>query len=723
MSDDGLEKGREIFIEEAQELLAELETSLLELEENPADTELVGRVFRAMHTIKGSGAMFGFDDISTFTHEVETAFDMVRNGELAVTTNLINLTLMARDQIRAMMEAFRGGPQVDEERSTEIINGFKLIMAGVGAEKGHTDESVTKSEITTESHTTPQAEIISGPASIVTYRVRFRPAPELFTTGTNPILLLNEIRQIGKATIVAQTGSIPALEDFDPETCLTYWDIVITTEQGVNAIKDVFIFVEDLCEVKIEVIDEGGIFDEEQRHLKLGEILLSRGDVSLDDLKGILGKQKKVGEILVEAGITDEAHIASALAEQKHLKDVKEQRQKTDTASIRVPSDKLDKLVDLVGELVTVQARLSQTVTDFSDGVLLAISEEVERLTWELRDSTMSIRMLPIGSTFSKFKRLLRDLSADLGKEVNLTTDGAETELDKTVIEKLNDPLVHIIRNSVDHGIEQPDVRVAAGKSRYGTVHLTAGHSGANVLIQIQDDGKGLDKNVLYAKAVEKGIIAPDAELSEKEIFSLIFAPGFSTAQKLTSVSGRGVGMDVVKRNIEALRGTVDIKSKLGVGTTITLKLPLTLAIIDGLLVKVADDFFVIPLSLVHECVELTKGDIAKMHGRHISNVRGAIVPYIVVREHFLINTQRPLVEQIVVTEVDDRRVGFVVDYVIGEHQTVIKTLGRVYKDVEGISGATILGDGTVALILDIPKLITVVEKIESNSYEKALAV
>ncbi|MBF0519756.1 MAG: chemotaxis protein CheA [Nitrospirae bacterium] len=716
-SDEGLDKGREIFIEEAQELLTELESALLELEENPADTELVGRVFRAMHTIKGSGAMFGYDDIAKFTHEVETTFDMVRNGEIPVTTNLINLTLMARDQIRTMIEASQGGPQVDEARSKEIISGFKLVMAKDSAER-----EVASSVTATDTSTTGQKEAPIGRTSIVTYRVRFRPAPELFATGTNPILLLNELREVGKATIIAQTEAIPALEDFDPETCLTYWDIVLTTDKGIDAIKDVFIFVEDLCEVKIETIDEGGVFDEDERHLKLGEILLSRGDVRLDDLKGVLGKQKRVGEILVELGITDESHVASALAEQKHIKEVKEQKQKTDTASIRVPSEKLDKLVDLVGELVTVQARLSQTVTDFSDGVLMSISEEVERLTWELRDNTMSIRMLPIGSTFSKFKRLLRDLSADLGKEVNLTTDGAETELDKTVIEKLNDPLVHIIRNSVDHGIEQPDVRVAAGKSRYGTVHLTAGHSGANVLIQIQDDGKGLDKDVLFAKAVEKGIIQPDAELSEKEIFSLIFAPGFSTAQKLTSVSGRGVGMDVVKRNIEALRGTVDIKSKLGVGTTITLKLPLTLAIIDGLLVKVADDFFVIPLSVVQECVELTKEDIARMHNRHISNVRGAIVPYIVVREHFLVDGPRPDVEQIVVTEVEDKRVGFVVDYVIGEHQTVIKTLGRIYRDVEGISGATILGDGTVALIMDIPKLVSVVEKIESSSYETALS-
>jgi len=334
----------------------------------------------------------------------------------------------------------------------------------------------------------------------------------------------------------------------------------------------------------------------------------------------------------------------------------------------------------------------------------------VERLTGELRDSALNIRMLPIGSTFSKFKRLVRDLSSELGKEIELTTDGAETELDKTVIEKLNDPLVHLIRNSLDHGIEQPEARVAAGKTRHGTVHLAAVHSGDSVLITIQDDGAGLDKEAIRSKAIERGVIAAQAELTDKELFNLIFAPGFSTAKKISSISGRGVGMDVVKRAIEALRGTIDITSVHGEGTRITVRIPLTLAIIESLLVRIGPDFFMMPLSLVDECVELTRQDVARSNGRHLANVRDHLVPYIPLRERFLIRGDCPDIEQIVITEVNGSRIGFVVDQVIGEHQTVIKSLGRAYKNVEGISGATILGDGSVALILDVPQLVQSVE-------------
>jgi two-component system chemotaxis sensor kinase CheA len=400
--------------------------------------------------------------------------------------------------------------------------------------------------------------------------------------------------------------------------------------------------------------------------------------------------------------------ITSALAEQNHVKSAhRKHHQAERVAGIRVPVDRLDKLVNLVGELVTVQASLSQTVSLIEEHAgLLSISEEVERLTAELRDNTMSIRMLPIGTTFTNFKRLVRDLSNELGKEVTLLTEGADTELDKTVIDRLNDPLVHLIRNSIDHGIEMPHIRQAAGKPRGGTIHLSAEHSGASVLIRIRDDGAGLDAAAIRRKAEERGLIHTGTELSEKETFALIFVPGFSTARKITEISGRGVGMDVLKRNIDALRGSIDITSRKGEGTTVTLKLPLTLAIIDGLLVRVGEGRFVLPLSIVEECVELTREDTAGSHGRQIIYVREEIVPYILLRERFLISGTPPDVQQIVITESAEGRVGFVVDEVIGEHQTVIKSMGRMYREVDVISGATILGDGTVALIIDVPKLV-----------------
>ncbi len=367
--------------------------------------------------------------------------------------------------------------------------------------------------------------------------------------------------------------------------------------------------------------------------------------------------------------------------------------------------------MNLVGELVTVQARLSQTAAGRGDALLDTIAEEVERLTNELRDTALNIRMLPIGTTFSKFKRLVRDLSVELGKDIELTTAGAETELDKTVIEKLNDPLVHLIRNSIDHGIEMPEDREAAGKPRQGTVHLAAVHSGDSVLITITDDGAGLDKEAIRAKGLERGLVTTGAELSDKEIYNLIFAPGFSTARKVTSVSGRGVGMDVVKKAIDALRGTIDITSERGKGSTITIKLPLTLAIIESLLVKIGTDCFVMPLSIVEECIELTREDVANAHGRNLANVRDQIIPYIPLRERFRIPGELPEIEQIVITSIQGSRIGFVVDDVIGEHQTVIKSLGKMYKDVKGLSGATILGDGSVALILDVPHLVREVER------------
>jgi two-component system chemotaxis sensor kinase CheA len=313
--------------------------------------------------------------------------------------------------------------------------------------------------------------------------------------------------------------------------------------------------------------------------------------------------------------------------------------------------------------------------------------------------------MLPIGSTFSKFKRLVRDLSGELGKEIELTTEGAETELDKTVLEKLNDPLIHLIRNSIDHGIEMPAVRESRGKNRCGTVHLSAVHSGSNVLISIRDDGAGLDKEAIRAKAIERGLISADANLPDRELFGLILLPGFSTAKKVTNVSGRGVGMDVVKRSIESLRGTVEIDSERGVGSTITVRIPLTLAIIDGLLVNLGDGSYIIPLSSIEECVELTREDSERSNGRNIATVRNRLIPYIRLRELLHVPGEPPEIEQIVITRTNGDCIGFVVDHVIGQHQTVIKSLGRIYKDIEGISGSTILGNGTVALILDGPKL------------------
>jgi two-component system, chemotaxis family, sensor kinase CheA len=697
----------DVFKEEAREKLLELEDTLLELEANPEDAEHIGRVFRVMHTIKGSGAMFGFDDIAAFTHEIETVYDKVRDGVISVSNELIDLTLQAKDQIKLMLDKSPQGEDPQEPMLQKMISAFKKLASG--------DETTTTPQTLYSSSpwasSPSMQELPSG--SEVTYRIRLKPSADIFMTGTNPLLLLDELRSLGECKVIAQTDAIPCLEEMNPESCYTCWDIILTTDKGIDIIKDIFIFVEDSCEINIDVIDTGVSTEPEEDYKKLGRILTERGDITEESLNSALNAKKYIGEILVEKGLVTNDKVESALIEQQHIRKIREKTQAKEdsTSSIRVPVEKLDILVNLVGELVTIQARLTQTASRLCNTEFVSIAEEVERLTAELRDNTLNIRMLPIGTTFGRFKRLVRDLSQDLGKEIDLMTEGAETELDKTVIEKLNDPLVHLIRNSIDHGIESPDVRVASGKPRAGTIRLSALHSGAHVIIEIKDDGKGLDREAILAKAVNKGFISPGAELTDKEIFGFIFQPGFSTAREVTNVSGRGVGMDVVKRAIEVLRGSIDIQSEKYEGTTVTIKLPLTLAIVDGLLVEMGDNHFVLPLYLVEECVELTREDVLNAHGRDIAYIRGEMVPYVRLRKEFNIKGNAPPIEQIVVTGINGDRVGFVVDRVIGEHQTVIKNLGGLYKEVEGISGATVLGDGTVALIVDAPQLIKNVER------------
>ncbi len=696
-----MDKQTETYREEAYELLAELEASLLELEETPDDTGMIGRIFRALHTIKGSGAMFGFDDIAEFTHELETIFDLVRGGKISVTKELIDLTLSARDQIKAMLDASEGGETADTSISEEIIIAIRAFLPDTEKDLEEQESEIRKLK--------PEARYLK-PGNI-TYRIRFHPDPDIFINGTNPIFLLNELQEFGEARIVAQTNAVPRLEDIEPEKCYIYWDIILTTSEGIDAIENVFVFVEDDCEIHIEIIDEAGGPENETGYKRLGEILVERGDISTRELLAVLEEQRRLGELLVAAEVVEQGAVDSALAEQEHIRTVRKTRKEsTSSSSIRVPSERLDSLVDLVGELVTVQARLSQKASFQSDPELLSIAEEVQRLTANLRDNTMRIRMLPIGATFARFKRLVRDLSNELGKEAIMIIEGADTELDKTVIEQLNDPLVHIIRNTIDHGIESPDFRESEGKPRQGTIRLSAEHSGPNVLIRVFDDGAGIDPEVIRAKAVEKGLIVQDADLDEKEILSLIFAPGFSTAKKISGISGRGVGLDVVKRTVEALRGTVKITSKKGKGTTTTLKLPLTLAIIDGLLVKIGEACFILPLSVVEECVELIHDDLTWARRRSMMNFRGKIIPYLDLREAFMVEGDLPPVKLVVVAEAMSGRIGFGVDHVIGQYQTVIKTIGKFYKDAEGISGATILGDGTVALILDTAQLVQSVE-------------
>ncbi len=733
-----IDKFRDNFREEAEELLNNLEEALLRLEDNPRDADEISSVFRCMHTIKGSAGMFGFLHVSEFAHSVETVLDDVRAEKLAVTQELIDLTLSARDHIRTLLalddepgaeeraqsqqlierlEELRAGASVGAEaRAAETLDPDSVPDlaastaedAGVAASAGRVapgQEAPGAGQAPGGSAVPPRSGADAGHAA--TYRIQFEPHPEIYLNGTNPLQLVAELHELGDCTLIPYLDRVPKLSEFEPERCLIRFDAFITTREGMSAIRDVFMFVEGDSKVVIDEIDDPETLQEEP-YKRLGEILTERGVAKPEDIEAAVRNQRRIGEMLVDGGV-DPHYVKAAVEEQEHVQRSRQKLQhELQAQSIRVSSEKLDSLVDLVGELVTLQARLAQTASVFASPELNTVVESFERVTDDLRDNTMSVRMLPIGTTFSKFKRLVRDLANDLGKLAVIETIGGETELDKTVIERLNDPLVHIIRNSLDHGIEKPAARSARGKPETGVIRLAAEHSGAHVLITVADDGAGLDAERVRQVAVEGGVISGSEELSTQECYELIFAPGFSTAESVSNVSGRGVGMDVVKREIEALGGSVAIESAPGEGTTMRLAIPLTLAIIDGLLVRLGGDKYVVPLSAVEECIELRKEQRQLDGGRRMLNNRGEVLPYVELRRVFKAAGERPDIEQIVVVHNQDDLIGFVVDEVIGHYQTVIKNLGRLYRETDGISGATILGDGSVALILDTQRLATV---------------
>ncbi|HCU37619.1 MAG TPA: chemotaxis protein CheA [Armatimonadetes bacterium] len=675
----------ETFLEEARELLTDIEEAALELEADPGDSELINRVFRAMHTIKGSGAMFGFDDVAGFTHHLETALDRVREGHYAVTKDLIDVVLTSRDYIAGLLSAQLEGVAPDFDEGQRIMDRLQVLIPSECEQSGNVVGAAREAK---------------GGGSSQILRILMKLDPCVMKTGLDPIVLLAELESLGEMTVTGQAADVPSLRDLAFDECHLWWDILLHTDAGVDAVKDVFIFVEDDSVIDISVL--GGEAQQPEKDMRLGEILVERGDATPEQVDMALQDQKRTGELLAEQGV-DQAKIDAALAQQRAMRS---RRDQAEASSIRVAAEKLDSLMNLVGELVITQAQLTQVAAQCDKPELALTVENVERLTTEIRDCVLNVRMLPIGATFNKFGRLVRDLSSELGKLAGLETSGSETEVDKTVIECLGDPLVHLIRNSVDHGIEAPDVREAAGKPRAGTISLRASQAGGDVIIVVADDGAGIDPEKVARKAVEKGIIPSAEGLTRTEVLDLILQPGFSTAEKVTDVSGRGVGMDVVRREIDKLRGTVTIESELGRGTTVTIKLPLTLAIVDGLLTGVGADRYVVQLSEVRECVELTseQRDFEEA-GRHLVSVRGELVPYVRLRDLFDLPRRDIEIEQAVIVMVGEHPLGVVVDAVIGNVQTVIKPLGRMFSQADYLSGATILGDGTVALILDLPHI------------------
>ncbi len=665
----------ETFRQEARELLDALEQSLLDLEQSPDNHELVDASFRALHTLKGSGSMFGFDEVAEFVHEFETAFDKVRKGRTAISPGLVTVALAARDHIHKLIEqpgqhAPAGKPILEALRKIIDTDRSPVASTAVPATSAADDASTTAME---------------------TWRIVFHLPDDALAFGTNPLLLLDELRDLGPCRVTALTDRIPTLETMEPTQAYLGWEVVLETDGGLEKIEDVFMFIRDGMELSIE----------------------RSAEMAADGVADTIVMADGVSEAL--APVPEGRAIATAGRVAKEKDASPTSSADRGGSSLRVAAERLDELMDRVGELVIAQSRLTQIASASTDLNLKNVAEELERLASGLRDTTMGIRMVPIGSLFGRFRRLVHDLSHDLGKEIEFVTTGEETELDKTMIERLADPLVHLIRNSIDHGIESPGKRLAAGKGARGRVKLSATHSGAEVAISISDDGKGLDAQRIRAKAEEAGLIAPDAKIADAELYQMIFHPGFSTAGEITSVSGRGVGMDVVKRTIEGLRGSIDLSTRQGEGTTATLRLPLTLAIIEGMLVRVGNGRYSIPLSAVEECVELPAATDLGDQGRNFLNIRGSLVPFLRLRELFKTTTPPDPFQKVVIVAAGEARVGLVVDQIIGNSQTVIKSLSKLHADVETFSGATILGDGTVALILDVMNLVNFGQGIENR--------
>lgn len=706
------DQGIQIYIEESRDLLAEMEEALLALEERPGDMDLLNRIFRAAHTIKGSGGIFGFDHIVEFTHVLETLLDRIRCGEVSVTGEVISLLFRSRDHLSGMVESIMSSSSfVSAEETRELLR----VLEGCCGDGGEQGDESTGDRDTDGSDIGDKGADIGNDA----FHISVRFGADTFRKGMDPVNLLRELLKIGDSCkILCVEESIPLLNDksFDPESCYMGFEINLVTVASKREIEGVFEFVKDESVIYVlpprskvgeyvELIKE---LPEED--LLVGQYLLKSGAITETELDHILEVQRSkgglIGELIVEEKASHREVVDAALSKQREV------RERSGTY-IRVNASKLEGLIDLVGEMVITGASVYQLSRESGQGALLESSSKMYRLMEELRERALGLRMVPIGEVFNRFHRLVRDISRELGKEISLVITGGDTELDRTMVEKINDPLVHLVRNAMDHGIERADERVKRGKPSRGTIHLNAYHDAGCIVIEVSDDGNGLSRERILSKAIERGIISEGQRLSEQEVYQLIFEPGFSTARSVSDLSGRGIGMDVVRKNVEGLRGVVDVSSEEGKGTKVSIRLPLTLAIIDGFLVKVGGSSFVIPMDMVVECVELTEG--VRANGRcDFINLRGEVLPYIHLGSFFgrIDGGDR---ENIVVIQYGGMKAGIVVDELLGEIQSVIKPMGRVFQGLRGISSATILGNGEVALILDVPGLISWATRRESG--------
>jgi two-component system, chemotaxis family, sensor kinase CheA len=706
--EDDMKEALNTFIIESQELLQDMEDGLLSLEDSGVTPERINEIFRAAHTIKGSSGLFGLMHIVKFTHVIESILDALRDGNLEISSELIAMLLPCCDHIALLIKAVADG-HLDEDPSLtadgdQLLQGLLPFL-----------ENPAKNPVVSIDGPSEKLETLTTVQKNGNWHLSLRFGSESLRNGMDPLSFIRYLSTLGEITnLTTITAGIPALELMDPETCYLGFEIDIMSDASKEALEEVFEFVRE--DSLIHIMPLGSAINEyielikllPEDDLYLGELLVKSGVLTLRELEEGLNKQKQgsdeskpaqpIGEILIEQHAVQEPLVFAALEKQKQIKDNK----KRENQSIRVDAERLDKLIDLIGELVISGAGVNLRAAKTRASSLLEATSDMMRLVEEVRDSALQLRMVPIGTTFSRFQRVVRDVSQELGKDIGLHISGGDTEVDKSIVEKIGDPLMHLVRNAMDHGIEPTDIRLQNGKSAQGALRLNAYHESGSIVIEVSDDGGGLNKDRIFAKAVEKGMISADSILNDHEIYALIFEPGFSTAQQISNLSGRGVGMDVVKRNVNDLRGTIDVDSEPGKGTTMRIRLPLTLAIIDGFLVGVGSSSFVIPLDRVVECVELPSDNL----NLDYMDLRGQVLPFIRLRELFRIKGERSRRVNVVIVDVQGNKAGLIVDRLLGEFQTVIKPLSKLFSHVSGVSGSTILGSGELALILDIPSLV-----------------
>ncbi|WP_404362969.1 chemotaxis protein CheA [Marinobacter sp.] len=706
-----MEQALQTFLDESRELLGDMEHLLLDLESNPGEEELRNALFRCVHTVKGSAGMFGLGHVVEFTHVVENVLDRLRAEEILLSSDLANLLLRCRDHIALLVEVSEPAEAAElqpagEGLLSELVP-FQSLPAS--ADTAHVEKNAT-----------------AGTAVEGTWHLSVRIDRDALRHGMDPLGFLRYLGALGElVSVTTVCDALPGLDEFDAETSYLGFEIDLKTSSERATIEEVFELADDLYELHL-VPPGSGLerFTELLEALpedaeRLGEILVGTGVLTsaalarcleMQDIGIALDTRQPLGQILVEQGVVEAGLVSAALEKQEQVRG----RRKKTVQHFRIQADKLDNLINLVGELVIASAAVSMDADRNGDSSARESAANLRLLVESIRDSSLDLRMVPIGDTFQRFQRVVHDISSELGKDIQLVITGADTELDKTVVEKIGDPLTHLVRNACDHGIEAPALRNSNGKPAQGNVYLNAFHESGAIVIEVSDDGAGLDRSRIFAKAVERGLVREDAALSDREVFNLIFEPGFSTVEQVTNLSGRGVGMDVVRRNIEALRGVVELVSP-GVagGTTFRIRLPLTLAIIDGFLARVGDASYVVPLEMVVECTELSADQQKQSEDRHFINLRQEVLPLIRLREHFRLSGERNRRQNLIVVRHGNQKVGLVVDELLGEHQTVIKPLSGIFSHLRGLSGSTILGSGQVALILDVPALMNQISQHE----------